>query len=277
MHEPQGSVNQSRMIRLGVAGHVAVVLMVLMSESHCPLSRLGTELLDGLSGPAYGFITQKMVSSIHEAAFGGVHVKLIRRNEHSHLSHHPRTALPREHYFFYEKNTGVSHFHVEAGPDGRFPVDQAAGLLAMHCMVRGQNPNDYVVMVQAEHDMLDGLNEKADKLLQAGHSVGSSVKLTRREEEVLGGILRSQANKEIACSLNLSERTVKFHVSSLLAKFRVRGRMELVREASRHTSGGSPMPTATREALPFDGIPEPYVAARNATVVALPGKRQLMA
>jgi hypothetical protein len=31
-----------------------------------------------------------------------------------------------------------------------------------------------------------------------------------------------------------SERTVKFHVSSLLTKVRVRGRMELVREATRH-------------------------------------------
>jgi len=50
--------------------------------------------------------------------------------------------------------------------------------------------------------------------------------------------MKSLANKEIAANLNLSERTVKFHVSSLLAKFRVRaGRMELVREASRQTAG----------------------------------------
>ena len=52
-----------------------------------------------------------------------------------------------------------------------------------------------------------------------------TVRLTRREEEVLDGILRSLANKEIANELNLSERTVKFHVSSLLAKFKVRGRL----------------------------------------------------
>lgn len=170
-------------------------------------------------------------------------MKLIRKNEQPHLS--PRAVPPREVYFFYEKNTGVAHFHVEATPDGQFPVDQAAGLLAMHCMVRGQSPNDYIVMVQAEEDFLDGLKEKADKLLQAGRSAGSSVKLTRREDEVLGGIMRSLANKEIAADLNLSERTVKFHVSSLLAKFRVRGRLELVREASRHAK--SPAPVATRE------------------------------
>ena len=97
-------------------------------------------------------------------------MKLIRRNEQPHLSARP--GQPREMYFFYEKNTGVAHFNVEAGPDGQFPVEQAAGLLAMHCMVRGQSPNDYIVMVPAENDFLEGLKEKADKLLQAGRSAG---------------------------------------------------------------------------------------------------------
>ena len=160
-------------------------------------------------------------------------MKLIRKNEQP-LDQGPQLTASgpgltqRETYFFYEKNTGVSHFHVEATPDGQFPVEEAAGLLAMHCMVRGQSPRDYVVMVQAADHELVGLTEKAEKLLQAGHSVGSSVKLTRREEEVLGGVMRSLANKEIAASLNLSERTVKFHVSNLLAKFGVRRRADLI-------------------------------------------------
>jgi DNA-binding CsgD family transcriptional regulator len=207
-----------------------------------------------------------------------VHVKVIRRSEQSNLNV-SRSSVPRELYFFYEKNTGVSHFHVEAGADGQFPVEQAAGLLAMHCLVRGQSPRDYVVMVQAAQDTLEGLAEKAEQLLQAGHSVGSSVKLTRREEEVLGGVMRSLANKEIAASLNLSERTVKFHVSSLLAKFRVRGRMELVREAARHTA--APMtaapPVAARETRP--SVPPPHTysqVARNVGPIALT-KRQLLA
>jgi DNA-binding CsgD family transcriptional regulator len=213
-----------------------------------------------------------------EAAYRGVHVKVIRRSEQTNLNV-SRANVPRELYFFYEKNTGVSHFHVEAGPDGQFPVEQAAGLLAMHCLVRGQSPRDYVVMVQAAPDALYGLTEKAEQLLQAGHSVGSSVKLTRREEEVLGGVMRSLANKEIAASLNLSERTVKFHVSSLLAKFRVRGRMELVREAARHTA--SPMthsePVTARETRPSIPAPHTYSqVARNMGPIALT-KRQLLA
>ena len=181
-------------------------------------------------------------------------MKLIRRNEPPrdqgprHLTAW-RLARLRKTYFFYEKNTGVSHFQVEATPDGQFPVEEAAGLLAMHCMVRRKSPRDYVVMVQAAHDTIEGLTEKAEKLLQAGHSLGSSVKLTRREEEVLGGVMRSLVNKEIAASLNLSERTVKFHVSSLLTKFRVRGRMELVREATWRTPASmtGPQSFASRE------------------------------
>jgi DNA-binding CsgD family transcriptional regulator len=207
-------------------------------------------------------------------------VKVNRRNEQPHdQAPHPLTTSPgsfHETYFFYEKNAGVSHFHVEAAPDGQFPVEEAAGLLAMNCMVRGQSPRDYVVLVQATREALEGLNEKAEKLLQAGHSVGSSVKLTRREEEVFGGVVRSLANKEIAASLNLSERTVKFHVSSLLAKFRVRGRMELMREATRRTPTMiGPQSLMTREARGYAPTPATYHNAPRVGPIAL-AKRQLV-
>ncbi len=201
-------------------------------------------------------------------------MKLNHRND---PSRHPDRGSSRQTYFFYEQNTGVSHFHVEAGSDGQFPVEEAAGLLAMHCVVRGQSPTDYVVMAEVAHESLEGLTEKAEKLLQAGHSVGSSVKLTRREEEVLGGITRSLANKEIAAALNLSERTIKFHVSSLLTKFRVRGRMELARESARRI----PIPTEpqsfmTREARGFMPIPSSYHSTPRVGPIAL-AKRQTMA
>jgi DNA-binding NarL/FixJ family response regulator len=45
---------------------------------------------------------------------------------------------------------------------------------------------------------------------------------------VLEGLLENLANKEIASRLNISERTVKFHVSNLLAKFNVRRRADLI-------------------------------------------------
>lgn len=204
-------------------------------------------------------------------------MKVIRRSEQDRQLTSPRPVIPNDHYYFYEKNSGVTHFHVEASPDGSFPVDQAAGLLAMHCMVRGQSPQDYVVMVRAEKEVLEGLTEKAEKLLRAGRSVVSPVKLTRREEEVLRGVMRSLANKEIAASLNLSERTVKFHVSSLLAKFRVRGRMELVREAARYTNEPMPLAPLLREPRPYAPVSAACNNPQRSVAVVPLAKRQLMA
>jgi DNA-binding NarL/FixJ family response regulator len=56
----------------------------------------------------------------------------------------------------------------------------------------------------------------------------SPIDLTRREREVLKGVLEHLSNKEIASKLELTERTVKFHVSNLLAKCRVRRRRDLM-------------------------------------------------
>lgn len=55
----------------------------------------------------------------------------------------------------------------------------------------------------------------------------ASVKLTRREQQVLEGVAKGRANKEIGEQVHLSERTVKFHVSNLLKKFKVPTRYEL--------------------------------------------------
>jgi len=155
-------------------------------------------------------------------------VRVIRRSAQVHSMHPTQPAIAKEKFFFYEKNTGVSHFHVESDEQGRFPVEQAAGLLAMHCMVRNQAPEDYVVMVEADSSHLAGLAEKALKLLEAGRSVKSHVKLTRREEEVLNGVMRSQANKEIAAQLKISDHTAKFHVASILGKLGASTRTEAV-------------------------------------------------
>ncbi len=52
--------------------------------------------------------------------------------------------------------------------------------------------------------------------------------LSRREREVLQAVLENLSNKEIAGQLNISERTAKFHVSNLLAKFGVQRRADLI-------------------------------------------------
>lgn len=133
-------------------------------------------------------------------------------------------------YVFCEKNTGAARFQVSGSVDGKLPLDEAASLLAMHCLVRGQSPNDYHVMVKAAGSLFDRVTAKARQLLDAGRAIASPIGLSRREKEVLDGVLENLANKEIASRLSISERTVKFHVSSLFIKFKVRSRMELMRQ-----------------------------------------------
>ena len=56
----------------------------------------------------------------------------------------------------------------------------------------------------------------------------SPANVSKREREVLDALLENLANKEIADKLHISERTVKFHISSLLRKFSVRRRIDLI-------------------------------------------------
>jgi len=53
--------------------------------------------------------------------------------------------------------------------------------------------------------------------------------LTARETEVLQLVAQGLANKQVALKLNISEHTVKFHLSSLYAKLNVSGRTEAIR------------------------------------------------
>lgn len=61
--------------------------------------------------------------------------------------------------------------------------------------------------------------------------------LTGREREVLEALLQNLLNKEIAKKLQISERTAKFHVSNLLAKFGVQRRADLILLRYSQTEG----------------------------------------
>lgn len=57
--------------------------------------------------------------------------------------------------------------------------------------------------------------------------------LTQRETEVLRLLAEGQSNKEIASNLSIGEKTVKTHVSSILAKLDVQSRTQAVLHAMR--------------------------------------------
>jgi DNA-binding NarL/FixJ family response regulator len=76
------------------------------------------------------------------------------------------------------------------------------------------------------------LSEFVDSILSSTRGrrlkAETAAHLSRREQEVLDALLENLANKEIASKFNISERTVKFHVSNLLSKFGVRRRADLI-------------------------------------------------
>jgi len=56
--------------------------------------------------------------------------------------------------------------------------------------------------------------------------------LTARETQILQLVVRHLSNREIGGALEISERTVKFHVSNIYSKTRVQGRRELMSSIS---------------------------------------------
>jgi DNA-binding NarL/FixJ family response regulator len=58
--------------------------------------------------------------------------------------------------------------------------------------------------------------------------------LTKREREVLAEIAKGKSNKEIAASLMITEKTVKTHVSNILAKLNLADRTQAALYAVKH-------------------------------------------
>jgi DNA-binding CsgD family transcriptional regulator len=176
------------------------------------------------------------------------------------LSSASNHTMPRATAFaFCERTSGAVRFQVRATPDGQFPIDEAASLLAMHCLVRAQQPSDYIVLVVPERDLLSPVGDRAEQLLQAGRkAAGSSVNLSLRQREVLDHILQNLSNKEIGARLHVTERTVKFHVSQLLSKFKAKDRVSLKQEAiSMLPVSAAPTDTMVGVAVPLQLEPEP--------------------
>ena len=62
---------------------------------------------------------------------------------------------------------------------------------------------------------------------------GETFSLTAREREVLQQMAQGLPNKQIAARLTISQRTVKFHVASILAKLGASSRTEAVTTGAR--------------------------------------------
>jgi len=114
---------------------------------------------------------------------------------------------------------------------GRAMREGAAGVL-----YKDVDPDALVRAIRAVHDgHLLLAPEAAGTLLQpaTGQNRGLDA-LTAREREVLAELAQGRSNREIARALNVSEKTVKAHVSSVLAKLGVQDRTQAALFAVRH-------------------------------------------
>ncbi|GAA0327972.1 two-component system response regulator CasR [Bacillus carboniphilus] len=97
------------------------------------------------------------------------------------------------------------------------------------------------VLVQAIREVVNGgrsLHPKAtnhilNQFTNKRESAGRIHELTNREKEVLSEIAKGKSNKEIAASLYITEKTVKTHVSNILAKLELADRTQAALYAVR--------------------------------------------
>jgi DNA-binding NarL/FixJ family response regulator len=122
-------------------------------------------------------------------------------------------------------------------------ADPAAAAAAVRAGAAGflykdVDPDALVRAIRSVHDGNTLLTpEVAGALLRAGGGRGAVAgldALTGREREVLGLLTRGMSNREIARALSVAEKTVKTHVSSVLAKLGVADRTQAALYAVRH-------------------------------------------
>jgi DNA-binding NarL/FixJ family response regulator len=95
----------------------------------------------------------------------------------------------------------------------------------------------------------------ARKVVQSFQNKGLSFEdhanLTRREEEILGCVVRGLINKEIADELSVSVETIRVHLKSIYEKLHVRSRTEAALKA--YPLEGLKRPTSTTPSPPAPG------------------------
>ena len=125
-------------------------------------------------------------------------------------------------------------------------TDPASASLAVRSGAAGVlykdvDPDALVRAIRSVHDghLLLAPEAAGSLVRSAGHQgPGAALDtLTSREREVLAELTKGQSNREIARALRVSEKTVKAHVSAVLAKLGVQDRTQAALLAVRHDQG----------------------------------------
>jgi FixJ family two-component response regulator len=123
---------------------------------------------------------------------------------------------------------------------GHGDIDMAVRAMKIGAFDFIQKPfNDQILL-----DRIQNALEQNEQLMEADAERAFILKqlsqLTAREREVLDGIVNGHSNKEIAATLQLSEKTIEFHRSKVMRKMEASSLAELIRKVFK---AGPDVPT----------------------------------
>jgi DNA-binding NarL/FixJ family response regulator len=103
-----------------------------------------------------------------------------------------------------------------------------AGPAALDGAIRAVHRGEPLLAPEAAAVVMAKVADTADPTVPAGAAAvhPDLERLTAREREVLAGLGRGLSNRQLAAELYVSEKTVKTHVSNVLAKLRLGDRTQ---------------------------------------------------
>lgn len=105
---------------------------------------------------------------------------------------------------------------------------------AVGYLLKDADPEDVLQGIRAVSRGESPIHPKAARALLGVRAGSAQVQLTSREAEVLGLVREGLANKQIARRLDISERTVKAHLTSAFARIGVSDRTQAALWAERN-------------------------------------------
>lgn len=147
----------------------------------------------------------------------GIEATKIIKKEHPHMKIMMLTSFSDQDHVIPALEAGASGFQLK-------DIQPDELVNSMKKMMRGENE----LHPKATSHLLNNLSNKGKQGKKA------TEELTKRELDVLKEIAKGKSNKEIASSLFITEKTVKTHVSNILAKLELADRTQAALYAVRN-------------------------------------------
>jgi two-component system, NarL family, nitrate/nitrite response regulator NarL len=120
---------------------------------------------------------------------------------------------------------------LEGGASG-YVLKGISGNDLIHTVCAVQNGDIYITPALAARMLKSNINRRTAR----PDSEKTAFVLTPREEDILNCVSIGQTNKEIAIALNISEKTVKHYMTTIMHKLQVRNRVEAALKARQRQS-----------------------------------------